>query len=814
MRNSVTKCAAMLCCGVSALAMPAMVQAQEQDTAPASARASSEVNEIVVTATRRSENLKDVPMTVNVATGEQMAKLNILDVSGIQQLAPGLELTNTTGRNNSTTLRGVSFDPDQGTGPSVRVYFNEAPVDAQTVYTALYDIQQIEVLRGPQGLLRGLSAPAGSITITSRRPNFDAAEGNVQATATLRNGYNLQGGVSVPLSDKLAFRVAGLIDGNRLNHVRNVNRDDQYSRSRTESLRATLGFRPSDDLTVYLSYQYLRARNRQYWQVIGTGGAPGYIAGCYLKPSACGGAQYIPDSTELSGPAISLRDRRAVTEGGFERENKSHLVNLNIDWDLGPATLSAVGAYQYSTLVTHRDVDYGNAVPNYIANSYVKSPYKVWTGELRLTSNNVEGFGWGVGAFYTETTGTTIFNESNDSFAFPTSLSSTMTALGAPPYLPITSMVRVPVNNKTLSFNANLRYTAGPLKIEGGLRYSIIKSVQTTQLGLLMGPNAFMGYPTQITVPAYEIIPAHLQKHKDEPITGGLNISYAVSPDTNIYAAYGRAFRQGTTGVSTPAGITDDLISTKNEKTDSYELGVKGSFGERRWNYSVAVYYQKIKGFLSRFNDIYWESASDRRGNGIFQFNYNGDAKVKGIEAELNGRVTDDWDLGMNASYAHARYSNASLPCNDFDGSGVPNQNGVAVVQGSGNISYCTSSGRLAEVPDFTFSANTELRFPMGEVVPFVRGLVSYRPGFHSEKADYKYSSQTLINLFAGVRSLETGWEVNLFVKNVLNQQRISRIALGNFTQATGGERDYDSGYRLVNTMNPREAGISASYKF
>src|SRR6185503_13034324 len=121
-------------------------------TAQAQSAASEETvssNDIIVTATREATRLQDVPMSVNVATGEDLEKFKIFDVKDVSQLAPGLELTNTTGRNNTTTLRGVTFDPDQGTGPAVRVYLNETPVDAQTAYTAIYDIQQIEVLRGP-----------------------------------------------------------------------------------------------------------------------------------------------------------------------------------------------------------------------------------------------------------------------------------------------------------------------------------------------------------------------------------------------------------------------------------------------------------------------------------------------------------------------------------------------------------------------------------------------------------------------------------------------------------------------------------------
>jgi hypothetical protein len=132
---------ALLCASVSAFAIPGMAHAQ--------AGAETSSNDIIVTATRREEKLQDVPMSVNVATGEQLEKLKIFDVKDISQLAPGLQLTNTTGRNNTTTLRGITFDPDQGTGPAVQTYYNEIPTDAQTIFTAVYDIQQIEVLRGP-----------------------------------------------------------------------------------------------------------------------------------------------------------------------------------------------------------------------------------------------------------------------------------------------------------------------------------------------------------------------------------------------------------------------------------------------------------------------------------------------------------------------------------------------------------------------------------------------------------------------------------------------------------------------------------------
>lgn len=727
---------------------------------------------------------------------------------------PGLELTNTTGRNNTTTLRGITFDPDQGTAPAVRVYFNEVPVDAQTAYTAIYDLEQIEVLRGSQGLLRGLSAPAGSITLRSRRPNFDAVEGYAQATATDRAGYNVQAGVSLPFNDTLAIRVSGLVDGNRVNNVKNVNNGDR-SRGDTQSARVSLGWRPSDAFTAYLTYQYLHADTRQYPQVIGTGNTP------------------FAFSPARSGPALSVSDYGAVTEGIYRFQNRTHLLTLGMDYDLGASTLSFVGGHQYTLLSQQRDLDPANAVPGYVAAARTHTPYKVDTAELRWQTNNSEGLGGGVSAFVTKQTGDVLVQQRADSFLAPVlgpdALIPIAPGFSAPNKLPIGVSIAVPVDTKTYSFAGNLRYKTGALTVEAGLRYSIIKGNQTTQVTTTLGAHPFLG--TGSLLGPTEIIPANLQRNTDKPLTGGATVTYAINDDTNVYFAYGRAFRSGSTGVAVPAGISPDLIRTNSEKTDSFEVGLKGSVMDRRVNYSVAAFYQKFDGFLSRFTGIQYNcperpaapGVCDATGtpiapgeptNGGFDFNYNGDARVKGIEVTLDTRFIDTWDLNVSAAYTRARYKNALLPCNDFDGSGSPNQNGSPVVTGTGNVSYCRSNGRLAETPDFSLTANTELRFPVGDFTPFVRALFTYRPGFHSDLVNYDYRDRELLNLFVGLRGPESKWELTAFARNLLNQKRITNTTVGTVITSTRSGAPLDSGYRVVNVTNPREFGVTASFKW
>src|SRR5690606_21022275 len=132
-------------------------------------------------------------------------------------------------------------------------YFNEISVDAQTAFTAMYDLEQIEVLRGPQGALRGRTAPAGAITIRTRRPDLTDVDGYAQATVTTRDAVNFQAAVSIPLvRDRLALRAAMLIDRNDLNRVHNVNRDDS-SRSTTESARLSLAYAPTDNFNAVVT---------------------------------------------------------------------------------------------------------------------------------------------------------------------------------------------------------------------------------------------------------------------------------------------------------------------------------------------------------------------------------------------------------------------------------------------------------------------------------------------------------------------------------------------------------------------------------
>ncbi|HEY4545236.1 MAG TPA: TonB-dependent receptor [Pedomonas sp.] len=788
MRNIMSVAQRIGLCATTAVALcaPAYAQTKQQTELT--------FDDIVVTATRQSQRLQDVPMAVDVTTGEQITRLSILNVSDIQQLSPGLQITNTTGRNNTATLRGISFDPDSGAFPAVEVYFNEMSVNAQQTFAALYDIAQIEVLRGPQGSTRGKTAPAGAITIATRRPDLNEVNGYVQGTAATRDAYNLQAAVSIPLkSDVLAVRAAVLTDKNRANHVRNIHTGER-SRSETKSGRLSVAYEPSPDFRTDVVYQYLDVDSRVFQQVVGTGNQPRL-----LDPSR-------------SGPAIDVDDRLSVTEGPAHFKNRSHFLTLNASWDLGTHELAFSGGYVDTKLRARRDYDPTNAVPDFINLQDTDTRYDGLTGELRLASRFAGPINYTVSAYRSAISGPTAVSQQSATF-FPSTLlglpgPATPIAASTGLFLPLDITTTVPIKNVTESIAGSLEFQlTDKLRAEVAARYNWLRSNFQTYLTVNTPGLPLFGVPAGTMIGPD--LPSNAKTaHRFKALTGGGSIVYEASPDVTTYLSYGHSYRFGPVAVGLTDPLSADLTQTDDETSDSVELGIKSKLLDRRLSLNAALFYQKINNYISRVPQVYYSANRDGAITSSFDFNFNGDVKSKGAEISLSATPTDNWDLDVAASYVDARYDNASAPCNVFDASGK------IIIPVGQETARCTRDDRIAEAPRFSLSANTEYRVPVGTNDAFVRALLTYQPGFNSDLAQFKYSSLTNLNIFIGLRS-ENGWEISGFVKNVFNQERIRSIS-SSIGQVGTVDPDvvFSSGYRTVSVSAPREFGLTATLNF
>jgi iron complex outermembrane receptor protein len=520
-----------------------------------------------------------------------------------------------------------------------------------------------------------------------------------------------------------------------------------------------------------------------------------------------------------SGPAIDDEDRYAVSEGDALFETRTKIYTLGMDWDIADHTLSFIAGHQENLLKQQRDYDPTNSVPGYMPMQVVHTPYKLWTGELRFASNMNDFWNYTFGVFYQDAENpVTVTQPSFSFFANDVPATPFPTELGL--FLPIYTALDIPVSIRNRAvFTAQSFQFTDELKLEVGLRYAEIDTSQQSTLSVTSPGNPALFVPPFGLGPIDTIEPKASQR-TERPLTGGASLSYQFDVDTNLYMSYGHSFRPGTAAVGYTVQLDQELLLIDPEKSDSIEFGVKSNLLDGRLKFNAALFYQKFEGYISQSEaNIVYASAANGIPDGIGLFNFGGDATSQGIEIQTEALLTDNWVAGLNASYVEAKYDDAEAPCNDFNGDGEPDAEGSAFVPVGQQVSFCTLDGRIAEVPSFNLSLTSEYSVPLGAVEPFVRGVLTYRPGFSSERANYEYDSFTLLNVFFGIRDPDNRWEVSLFAKNLLDQEKISNISIGTGQTSTStfagtAGAPFDSGYRQINLTLPREIGLSTRYSF
>ena len=345
------------------------------------------VEEIVVTAQKRSENLQDVPVSVTAITGSALADRGANNVIALNNMAPGLRVSSgDAAANPKIFIRGVGlsdFNPNSSSG--VGVYMDGVYIGSPLAQMAgFFDLAQVEVLRGPQGTLYGRNTNGGAINVTTRRPT-QTYTADASAEYATYNAINLNAAVGGPIvEDKLAFRVAGQYvadDGYTYNRVTG----NDVNATKYWAGRAQLLFTPNEDLEVLA--QVNRFVNRgdatapQHRALFPTTaaatGADGFCAPAFYASGQC---------TDLMGYADTDNDRNAG-DYNIEGKDKVDLFGSSVQatWDLGPVSLVSVTAYQWA----HRnDLENTDSNPLQMIEINYLSRQQQFTQELRLQSND------------------------------------------------------------------------------------------------------------------------------------------------------------------------------------------------------------------------------------------------------------------------------------------------------------------------------------------------------------------------------------------------------------------------------------------
>lgn len=400
--------------GVSALTMalaaPAFAQntpateTTRQDTADDNS--GRDPNEIVVTAQGRAQVLADVPLAVSAVSAQQLERTGATDIRALNQIAPSLLVSSTGSEAQaSARIRGVGTVGDNPGLESSVATFIDGVYRSRTGLglNDLGEIERVEVLRGPQGTLGGRNASAGMLSITTKQPEFTFG-GMAEATYGNYNFWRLQGAVTGPISEQLAFRLDGLYskrDGfyHDVNTGRDINNRDRYL------VRGQLLFQPSSDLTVRIIGDYSYRKEDCCAAVYATADvsqanvgliAPGSSVATVLTGiTGTTFAQYFPGYNDAYSRRIATSGNRS-----YLGKTKDWGVSGQIDYNLGGAELTSITAYRNYSSYQAADADYGLADILYFGPKSGRE-FKTFTQELRLHGKAFDDkLDWLIGGYY------------------------------------------------------------------------------------------------------------------------------------------------------------------------------------------------------------------------------------------------------------------------------------------------------------------------------------------------------------------------------------------------------------------------------
>ena len=336
------------------------------------------LEEVVVTATKKEENVQDIAQTVNALSGSTLDDYQIRDLSELAQLVSGVEFTQIDPRRSTIIMRGQRLDPDGGNDQPIQGYIDEMPVRAQDLFYQMYDTERVEILKGSQGTLQGVVSSAGAVQIYTRDAQIGGDESNGYIKTTWADNMTsiIEAASDLHISDTLSLRFAGVKNSNDGNEIRNIRTHVNESHN-LESGRISLSWQPSDDLSVRFKYQNTE-NNQIYPQpVAGSNGTPsyeqvvnGYVAGIALYESlgfapAGSAAQlsYLNRPTYGDIPAGGLKpeDGVALHFQDPRQNNSATLHNLMIDYDMGSHALALRFSDSQNDAMGLIDRDYAGA---------------------------------------------------------------------------------------------------------------------------------------------------------------------------------------------------------------------------------------------------------------------------------------------------------------------------------------------------------------------------------------------------------------------------------------------------------------------
>jgi len=704
------------------------------------------LEEIIVTSQKRAESMQDVPIAISTLSGAELISTGIDTQRSLAQATPNVAV-NINANYVAPYIRGVGTQyANPGLEPSVATYFNDLYMSrSSSGMMSFFDIERVEVLKGPQGTLYGRNTTGGAIRIITKDPTPEFEAG----VAVELGNYDKRKGdvyVSGPLSENLMGRLAISYE-ERDGYVKNIIGGPDMENREQGMLHGKLLWEPSEQLSVKIDFDWTEKEDREG---VGYAGLfddlPGQVGLAF-------GGVGPGDSYKYAGDVHNYADDNKLEVGGSQ---------IRVDYDFNTFTLSSITGYRYNEFFGQSDLD-GTTAPLFDAIA-VQEKSEDYIQELQLVSNTEGKIDWLAGIFYLREDAKHIFGLSGElidaQVGFPGSFIGGDGNIGIESYATYGQISYHLTDELELMLGA--RYTNETKKVDN---YFFVSSVDEK------------GTPIK---PYLNMAPVVSDKFKFSETTPKVMLTWRPQDSMMFYVSYSEGIKSG--GFNMPHASTTLPAKVDNETIEAWELGWKVEFDRIRFNGSI--FHYNLEDLQIQITDL---------SGGITSVQNAGEADVTGIEFDVTYAATDNLVISAGAGYQKAEFGDipdgqynplcavtyvggvqSDPTCASLIVPGFPQGLGVA------NSSTNLKGNSLPLSPELTGYVRANYFVPLGNDMGELAftGLVSYSDDY-AYTADNLYTepSKTLVNASVTWTSVSGMYVVSTYVTNLTDKEYTTQKA-------------------------------------
>lgn len=730
-----------------------------------------QLEEVLVTATKRESSLQDVAVAVSALSSAMLEGNQIVRSEDLTNLIPSLTVqAGGNPRSSSFNIRGVGTQSfSSGVEPSVSTMVDGVVMGRSAMaFTQLPDIQRVEVLRGPQGTLFGKNASSGLIHIITKDPSQEH-EGEVSVMAVEQDEYRVSGTVSGPITDSIGFRLTGsYIDDE--GYIENVYDGEDYNSHEDKLLRAKIAWDATESL--YLKYTVDWQDNDCHCQV-----QP------LREANGAGAAALLPVVASDENDKINTSQTPNSTS-----ESTGHVLDVN--WEVGDHTITSISAYRDWEFENSAGIGFLPVDPLSLVQTG-NSDQDQFSQELRLTSPVDQFASYVVGLYYFEQTVDRHFDRVIQLPAPNNTLITTATDFT------VESTNYAAFGEAVFNLTDTVRLIAGGRLTDDELEYSDF----TREGG---------GKPVNP--------PGAGDDTSETNFSGKAALQWDFSDTAMTYISFAQGYKGPAFSLSGNTDVTN-LDSVDPETSDAWEIGLKSNFFDNTMILNVAIFTTEYQDFQSEsFVD---DGSGD--GTGEFRLSNAGQVTTEGVEVDLTWRPVANLTLFTGVAYIDAQIDDYDKgPCSfgqtatanaEYQATGVENLE-CADAANMGNSSQDLSGDDLPNSPDWRVTFNANYLIPL-ESMPF--GLVLN--GNYRWQDDVLFSmaqdegtiqdSYAILDMSIELRDDDERYSITAFVKNATDEFYVSAINSAHPASLPGG------GYsQLVPKTAERTLGAEVKYRW